>query len=126
MSLPSPYDPHVLDATTDHPLLVTGVPPSVRVLACRRGGLAVRAHGMNPSHEFVRPALPQGYRCVDDVRVGDRAVLRREPSHEITVVVTHLSPVDGRNGVGLLWLRSARRDCYLLHPATIVVDAVHD
>ena len=126
MSLPSPYDAHVLDVAADDPLLVAGVPRSARVLACRRCGLAVHAHGINPLHEFVRPGLPQGYRYADEVRVGDRVVLRREPSHDITVVVTHLSRVDGRNGAGLLWLRSARRDRYLLHPATIVVDAVHD
>jgi len=53
-------------------------------------------------------------------------VLGRERSRDTTVVVTHVSRIDASSREGLLWSSSARRDCYVLHPATIVADAVGD
>jgi hypothetical protein len=111
----------VIDVSDDHAhLSADRLPRSAILLGCRMCGLPAPEHGRSVIHRFVRPDLPPGYRYLDEVRVGDELTLRRRPPEQPTIVVTELEPSTVPNEEGLLWLRTARQDCFLLHPATIV------
>lgn len=111
----------VVDLSDDHARLsVDRLPRSANLLGCRMCGLPAQEHGVSVIHRFVRPDLPVGYRYLDEVEVGDEVALRRRPTEQGTVVVAQLDRALVPNSDGLLWLRTARHDCYLLHPATIV------
>lgn len=111
----------VVDVSDDHTRLsVDRLPRSANLLGCRTCGLPASEHGRSVIHRFLRPGLPSGYRYLDEVGVGDELALRRRPAEQPTIVVAELEPASVANGDGLLWLRTARQDCFLLHPATIV------
>ena len=111
----------VVDLSDDHAhLSVDRLPRSANQLGCRMCGLPAQEHGRSVIHRFARPDLPSGYRYLDEVGVGDELSLRRRPAEQQTIVVATLEPASVANEDGLLWLRTARQDCFLLHPATIV------
>jgi hypothetical protein len=111
----------VVDVSDDHAhLSVDRFPRSANLLGCRMCGLPAQDHGRSVIHRFVRPDLPSGYRYLDEMAAGDELVLRSRPTEHPTLVVAALDRALVPNTDGLLWLRSARQDCYLLHPATIV------
>ena len=111
----------VVDVSDDHTHLSPDrLPRSANLLGCRTCGLPAPEHGRTVIHRFVRPDLPTGYRYLDELGVGDELTLRRRPAEQPTIVVTELEPATVPNEAGLLWLRTARQDCFLLHPATIV------
>ena len=113
----------VVDVSDDHVRLsVERLPRSANLLGCRVCGRTVQEHGVSTLHRFARPDLPAGYRYLDSVRVGDELLLRRESAGR-RVRVTQLDRALVPNDHGLLWVRTARSDSFLLHPATIVADA---
>ena len=111
----------VVDLTDDHARLsVDRLPRSATRLGCRMCGLTAEQHGPTVIHRFVRPHLPTGYRYLDEMGVGDELALRRASGEEATVRVAQLDRALVPNDDDLLWLRTPLRDCFLLHPATVV------
>lgn len=113
----------LVDVSDDHVRLsVDRLPRSGNRLGCRVCGLTSQQHGNRTLHRFVRPDLPAGYRYLDELEVGDETALRRAPGEQTRVRVAQLDRATVPNDDDLLWLRTARGDCFLLHPATIVAD----
>lgn len=111
----------VVDRADDHARVrVDRLPRSATRLGCRMCGLTTAQHGTTFLHRFLRPHLPSGHRYLDEVEVGDELALRRPSGEEERVRVAQLDRALVPNDQDLLWLRSARRDCFLLHPATVV------
>ena len=123
--MPTPHPVDVVDLSDDHARLSADrLPRSPNRLGCRVCGRPSEEHGITRTlHRFVRPDLPAGYRYLDSVHVGEVLTLRREPAERLTVQVTQLERALLPNDDGLLWVGTARRDCFLLHPATIVAAA---
>ena len=114
----------VVDLSDHHAHLdVARLPRSAISLGCRNCGLTAVQHGAGLDHRFERPELPLGYRYLDQVGIGDDVGLRRAAGEQVRVHVTRLDRALVPNEVGLLWLASARDDCFILHPATIVTAA---
>ena len=109
----------VVDLSDDSTHLSVGaLPRSANLLGCRTCGLPAPEQGRSVIHRFVRPDLPAGYRYRDEVGTGDELTLRRRPPEQPTIVLAQLDPALVPDADGLLWLRTARQDCFLLHPST--------
>jgi hypothetical protein len=120
LELVPPVD--VVDVSDDHARLsVERLPRSANLLGCRVCGLTAQEHGVSMLHRFVRPELPAGYRYLDSVRVGDALTLRRTATERAAIRVAEVEPAAVADD--LLWVRTACREAFLLHPATIVAEA---
>ena len=103
-----------VDGSDDHThRSIDRLPRAANQLGCRTCGLPAQEHGRTVIHRFVRPALPDGYRYLDEIDVGDDRALHRRPAEQSTIVVAQPERALLPEEDGLRWLRTPHSDLFL-------------